>query len=115
MSHGGARQSWQGTVRRGFDKLTRATILLIPVILSKDGILPDGHQRLRLMLAEGHATISANDVRIDTSATANNALERAIQLGANRRQLTVEQKAAVARKYQRERGWSQARSQPCSA
>jgi DNA-binding transcriptional regulator YdaS (Cro superfamily) len=81
--------------------------MLIPVIPTSDGILIDGHQRLRLLLRKGRTLIDAADVRIDATATAENALERAITIGAGRRHLTVEEKGAKARQLQKERGWSQ--------
>jgi predicted XRE-type DNA-binding protein len=80
-----------------------------PVSLSSDGILIDGHQRLMILLAQGKKWISAKDVRIVAQANKSNALEWAVQLNIKRRHLTVREKAAVAQRLQRERGWSQAK------
>lgn len=81
--------------------------MTVPVILSKDGILLDGHQRLRAMLRNGKTYINAKDVRIDGEVTAENALEWAVIYNARRRHISVEEKARVARRLQREHGWSQ--------
>jgi DNA-binding transcriptional regulator YiaG len=108
---GNGAQPWENfgademrTFDRGFEE--ESQIRLIPVILTSDGILIDGHQRLRLLLKKGHTYISAADVRVDETATAENAIERAITLNANRRD-TTEKKAALARQLRAERGWSQ--------
>lgn len=80
-----------------------------PVSVSSDGILLDGHQRLKAMRAQGRVYIDAGDVRIIEQATADNALEWAVELNVRRRHLTVDQKAGLARQLQRERRWSQAK------
>jgi predicted XRE-type DNA-binding protein len=80
--------------------------LLDPVTVTADGILVDGHQRLRAMLGQGRAMIDAVDVRV-IEATATDALEVSIRLNVARRHLSVEQKANLARRLQHERGWSQ--------
>jgi ParB-like chromosome segregation protein Spo0J len=81
--------------------------LAVPVAVSADGILLDGHQRLKALRAVGRKRIDAGDVRVIEKATSENALEWAIQLNVARRHLTVPQKADLARKLQRERRWSQ--------
>jgi len=78
-----------------------------PVSVSEDGILLDGHQRLKAMLRNGRTWISPSDVRIIEGVTRENALEKAVELNVRRRHLTVEQKAELARRLQRERRWSQ--------
>lgn len=78
-----------------------------PVSVSEDGILLDGHQRLKAMLRANRKYIDASDVRIITGVTRENALEKAVELNVRRRHLTVEQKAELARRLQRERRWSQ--------
>jgi ParB-like chromosome segregation protein Spo0J len=78
-----------------------------PVTLSSDGLLIDGHQRLKAMLAANRTYIAASDVRIAINVTRENAYESAVELNVRRRHLTVEQKADLARKLQRERRWSQ--------
>ena len=78
-----------------------------PVSVSEDGILLDGHQRLKAMLRANRTYIDASDVRIITGATRENALEKAVELNVRRRHLSVEQKADLARRLQRERRWSQ--------
>jgi ParB-like chromosome segregation protein Spo0J len=80
-----------------------------PLTVSSDGVLLDGHQRARAMLANGRKFIEANEVHVVAAANASNAFEYAVQLNVTRRQLTVEQKAELARKFQRERRWSQAK------
>ena len=90
---------------RGFD--AESQILLPPVIVSSTGPA-DGHQRLRLLLSKGHTYISEDDIRVDPTATSENAIERAIAINANRRD-TTEAKASLARQLRKERGWSQAR------
>lgn len=81
-----------------------------PVSMTGDGsnIVIDGSQRLRAMLRAGRKFIDARDIRHVDGATRENALEWAIRLNAQRRSLTVEEKATMARELQKERGWSQA-------
>jgi transcriptional regulator with XRE-family HTH domain len=83
--------------------------LPIPVSVTADGILIDGHQRLKAMTARGRKRIDAGDVRVIDGATRETALDWAIKLNAARRHLTGPQKAELARKLQRERRWSQGR------
>jgi transcriptional regulator with XRE-family HTH domain len=83
--------------------------LPIPVSVTADGILIDGHQRLKAMAARGRKRIDASDVRVIEGATKQDALDWAIRLNAARRHLTGPQKAELARRLQRERRWSQGR------
>ena len=83
--------------------------LAVPVAVTSDGILVDGHQRLKSMRAKGRTWIEATDVRVIADANADNALEWSVRLNVQRRHLTVAQKAEVARRLQRERKWSQAK------
>ena len=83
--------------------------LPIPVSVTADGILIDGHQRLKAMAGRGRKRIDAGDVRVIAGATRETALDWAIKLNAARRHLTGQQKAELARKLQRERRWSQGR------
>jgi hypothetical protein len=78
-----------------------------PVSLSSDGILLDGHQRLKAMLRSGRKVIAAADVRIVEAANKSNALEYAVQLNVARRHLTTDDKARLARRLRAERNWSQ--------
>lgn len=80
-----------------------------PVTLTSDGILIDGSQRLTAMLRAGRKVVAGDDIHVIAEADRYNALDYAIMLNANRRQLTVEQKADMARQLQRDRGWSQRR------
>jgi transcriptional regulator with XRE-family HTH domain len=80
-----------------------------PVSVSEDGILLDGHQRLKAMLRSGRTWIQPSDVRIIEGVTRENALEKAVELNVRRRHLTVEQKAELVRRLQRERRWSQSK------
>lgn len=81
--------------------------MTVPVVLSHDGILLDGHQRLRAMLRNGLTFISAKDVRIADHVTAENALEWAVRYNTQRRHLSVDEKAQAARRLQKQYGWSQ--------
>jgi transcriptional regulator with XRE-family HTH domain len=83
--------------------------LAIPVSITTDGVLIDGHQRLKAMAAKGRKRIDATDVRVIEGATRENALDWAIRLNAARRHLTAAQKAELARQLQRQRAWSQGR------
>jgi transcriptional regulator with XRE-family HTH domain len=83
--------------------------LAIPISVTSDGLLVDGHQRLKAMLSQGRRTIAAGDVRVIEAATAENALDWSIRLNAARRHLTGAQKAELARYLQRTRRWSQGR------
>jgi ParB-like chromosome segregation protein Spo0J len=78
-----------------------------PITLSADGILLDGHQRLHAMKSQGSKRINSSSVYIAKGVTATNALEKAIELNVRRRHLSLKQKAALARRLQAERGWSQ--------
>jgi ParB-like chromosome segregation protein Spo0J len=95
-----------------FEGLRRAISrgpLADPLTVSSDGMLLDGHQRAKAMLANGRKFVGAGEVHVVAAANASNAFEYAVQLNVARRQLTVEQKAELARKLQRERRWSQAK------
>lgn len=87
--------------------LTRRKLLAVPIVVTSDGVLVDGHQRLRAMRADGRTFIDASDVRVLDDVTHADALEWAVRLNVQRRQLSVEEKAEVARKLQTEQGWSQ--------
>jgi len=89
------------------DGLRKGRPLPVPVVLTRDGILIDGHQRLRIMLGQGSKTIGARDVRIVQEATADNALEYAVTLNFRRRQLTADDKGRLALRLMRTYGWSQ--------
>ena len=89
------------------DGLAGQTVLAVPIVVTADGILIDGHQRLAALAARGQKTIGAESVRIIDAASAEDALEWAVTLNVKRRHLTVDQKAEVARRLQAERGWSQ--------
>jgi len=80
-----------------------------PISISADGVLIDGHQRLKALLANGRKFIDAGEVHVVADADRSNALDYAVQLNLARRHLTVEQKADLARWLQRERRWSQGR------
>lgn len=81
--------------------------MTVPVVLSHDGILLDGHQRLRAMLRNGLTFISAKDVRVADHVTADNALEWAVRYNTQRRHLSVDEKGQAARRLQKLYGWSQ--------
>jgi len=83
--------------------------LIDPIKVSEDGILVDGHQRLRWFSRKGVELLGAESVKILTGVNKDTALETAVRLNLHRRHLTVEDKAAAARRLMTERGWSQAR------
>jgi predicted XRE-type DNA-binding protein len=99
-----------------FDGLRRSVgkgPLADPLSITSDGLLIDGHQRARALMANGRKFIDAGEVRVIPDATADNALDWAVRLNVTRRHLTTEAKAELARKLQSERGWSQARIAQC--
>src|SRR4051794_25102883 len=71
--------------------------LAVPVSLSRDGQVVDGSQRLRALQLRGRKYIDATDVRVLPQVNRDNALEWAVQLNAQRRQLDIPQKARVVR------------------
>lgn len=83
--------------------------LMVPVILSREGIVVDGSQRLRAMQKLGHKYIGERDVQVAPQVTLENATEWAVRLNVRRRQLSIEDKARVGRRLQQERGWSQSK------
>jgi hypothetical protein len=85
-----------------------STELTVPVILTSDGILIDGHQRLRLMLKLGYSAISGHDVRIEQRADEDTAFRWAVEYNAKRRHVSLEDKAAVAEQMRLEEGMSNA-------
>lgn len=89
------------------DGLRKNRPLAVPVVLSRDGILIDGHQRLRILLAQGQKTIGERDVRIAEDVSADNALEAAVTLNFRRRHLTAEDKGRLCARLMRTYGWSQ--------
>jgi ParB-like chromosome segregation protein Spo0J len=110
----GAIQPWDPLTDQELDALARGIgrrqdPLAVPVVLSRDGVLIDGSQRLRAMQRNGRKNIDANDVRIASQVTSANALEWAIRLQAQRRQLDIPQKARVVRALMQKNGWSQNR------
>ena len=80
--------------------------LLDPVTVTQEGILLDGHQRLKGMKKAGRDTIEATDIRF-VDVPSSEALEVSIRLNLNRRHMSLEQKAELARRLQRELSWSQ--------
>jgi hypothetical protein len=68
-----------------------------PIKVSSDGILLDGHQRLKQMLKLGRKFVDARDVWVVEEADADNALDYAIRLNVLRRQISVEMKIDKAR------------------
>jgi ParB-like chromosome segregation protein Spo0J len=82
--------------------------LINPILLTADGYLFDGHQRLKALLANGRKQIYAKDVIIKENVTRENMLGYAYTSNLVRRMQTTEEK--VARMYQCEKmGWSQRR------
>lgn len=60
-----------------------------PVSVSSDGLLLDGHQRLKAQLANGRTEIGADEVHVIAEANAANAYEWALRLNVQRRHLTA--------------------------
>lgn len=82
--------------------------LLNPVLLTADGYLFDGHQRLKALLALGRQRISADHVKVMPNVTRDNMLGNAYASNMVRRMLTTADKAA--RMHQcAAMGWSQKR------
>jgi ParB-like chromosome segregation protein Spo0J len=85
------------------NSLGKTNPVLVPVVITTEGVLVDGHQRLTAMRRAGRTTIDAADVRV----VEGNPLEWAVRLNVQRRHLTVEEKAATARRLKAEHGWTQ--------
>lgn len=107
-------QPWDAATDAELDALARGIgrrpdPLAVPVVLSRDGYLVDGSQRLRALQLLGKKYINATDVRVLPQVTRANALEWSIRLQAQRRQLDIPQKARVVRMLQTRNGWSQSR------
>jgi hypothetical protein len=82
--------------------------LINPVLLTEDGYLFDGHQRLKALLALGRKRISAEHVKVMPNVTRDNMLGHAYASNMVRRMLTTPDKAA--RMHQcAAMGWSQRR------
>jgi hypothetical protein len=82
--------------------------LINPVLLTEDGYLFDGHQRLKALLALGRKRISADHVKVMPNVTRDNMLGHAYASNMVRRMLTTPDKAA--RMHQcAAMGWSQRR------
>ena len=80
----------------------------MPVSLSADDILFDGHQRLQAMLALGRKTISAGEYRRDKKVKGREAAyDEAVQIGWNRRNLSGKAKAHKCWEYFHKDGLSQ--------
>lgn len=94
-------------LRQGVGK--RPLVVPVSITSGPDPILLDGHQRLRAARAAGRVFINADEARVVPGATRDNALEWSVQLNVQRRHLTIDQKADLARKLQAERHWSQRR------
>lgn len=82
---------------------------MYPVLLTVDERLFEGHQRLHAYLLLGRKMIDATDVRVCTNVTDDNALDWAIKLNIKRRHEPPAELAALVRRLQRERHWSQGR------
>lgn len=87
--------------------MSDAEALAVPIVLTSDGVLVDGHQRLLAMRRNGRKFVDVGDVRIIKKANAGNALEWAIRLNVQRRQLSIQEKAKIVRKLVSEHGWTQ--------
>jgi ParB-like chromosome segregation protein Spo0J len=82
--------------------------LINPVLLTADGYLFDGHQRLKALLALGRKRISAEHVKVMPKVNRDNMLAHAYASNLVRRHITTEQKAACMHQLVA-RGWSQRR------
>jgi ParB-like nuclease family protein len=80
--------------------------LMNPVVLTEDGYLLDGHQRLKALLALGKKRIIADHVRIQEGVNRDNMIRHAYTSNMVRLMLTTKDKAA--RMHQcATMGWSQ--------
>lgn len=77
-----------------------------PVVITRDGVLIDGHQRLKVLQTKGLEAIPATDVRVVQEATKENALEWSIILNVQGRHLTMEQKRSKALELRQTKRWS---------
>jgi ParB-like chromosome segregation protein Spo0J len=94
-----------------FDRLQQSIKdrgLINAILLTEDGYLFDGHQRLKAMLAIGRKRIAADNVRVQPKVTRENMLGYAYASNMVRRMMSTEEK--VARMHQCVKlGWSQRR------
>lgn len=89
------------------DALKEADLRTAPPVFSRDGILIEGNQRLRAAMRARRTWLSPDQYVVDDSVDQSNALEASLKRNLVRRHLTVEQKAALAVKLQKDRGYSQ--------
>lgn len=80
--------------------------ILNPVLLTSDGYLFDGHQRLKALIALGRKRISADQVKILPNVNRDNMLAHAYASNLVRRQVTTAEKAACMHQLVA-KGWSQ--------
>jgi len=80
--------------------------LLNPVLLTADGYLFDGHQRLKAMIALGRKRLPAEQVRIMPKVDRDNMLAAAYASNLVRRMVTTAQKVACMHALVA-KGWSQ--------
>jgi ParB-like chromosome segregation protein Spo0J len=110
-----AVQPWDPITDAELDALARGIgrrhddPLAVPVTLSREHQVVDGSQRLLALQKLGKKYIYATDVRVLRQVTRANALEWAVRLNAQRRQLDIPQKARVVRMLMAKNGWSQGR------
>ena len=79
-----------------------------PVKLSADGILYDGHQRLKALLRLGRKRVTVDEVRIHNEVDHRNAMDHAITANTTRRDTTQEMRVQIAKERLAE-GWSMGR------
>lgn len=84
----------------------KANGLEVPVLLTEDQFLYDGHQRLKALLTLGRKRISREDTRVQRGVTRANMLEHAYMTNTTRRHLSTADKAAAMHQCVA-RGWSQ--------
>jgi hypothetical protein len=109
-----AIQPWDALTEQEVESLARGIgrnqdPLAVPVVLSREGRLVDGSQRLLALQKLGRKYVNAVDVRVAPQITHANGLEWAIRLNTQRRQLDIPQKARVVRMLMAKNGWSQNR------
>jgi hypothetical protein len=76
-------------------------------VISSDGVVIDGLQRLRALQLKGRVNIPREALVVEKRANRANALDWSIRLNVNRRHLSGEAKAKVMVRLMNENGWSQ--------
>jgi hypothetical protein len=101
-----AVQPWPNMTDEDFDDLFNSIKdrgLTDPIDLSRDGIVFDGSQRLRVLLKQKRKFINAKDVRIWEDVDSENIMGWAVRRNSLRRPITLEMKIEAAWRMRQER------------